>query len=49
MLLHQAHILPINIGANFTIPFTNELSEFIILFLKLNIIYVIVLNILTSL
>ena len=36
MSLHQAHIL-LNIGvAHFTIPFTNRLSEIIILFLKLN-------------
>ena len=36
MSLHQAHIL-LNKGvADLTIPFTNSLSEFIILLLKLN-------------
>ena len=36
MSLHQAHILPNNGAAELTIPFTNKLSEFIILLLKLN-------------
>ena len=33
---HQAHILLNNGVADLTIPFTNRLSEFIILLLKLN-------------
>ena len=36
MSLHQAHILLNNGVADLTIPFTNMLSEFIILLLKLN-------------
>ena len=36
MSLHQAHILLNNGVVNLTIPFTNRLSEFIILLLKLN-------------
>ena len=36
MSLDQAHVLLINGVANLTIPFTNRLSEFIILLLKLN-------------
>ena len=36
MSLHQAHILRNNGVAELIIPFTNKLSEFIILLLKLN-------------
>ena len=36
MSLHQAHILLNNGVADHTIPFTNRLSEFILLLLKLN-------------
>ena len=36
MSLHQAHILLNNGVADLTIPYTNRLSEFIFLFLKLN-------------
>ena len=36
MSLHQAHILLNNGVADLTIPFTNRLSEFIILLIKLN-------------
>ena len=36
MSLHQAHILLNNGAADLAIPFTNQLSEFIILLLKLN-------------
>ena len=36
MSIHQAHILLNNGVADLTIPFTNSLSEFIILLLKLN-------------
>ena len=36
MSLYQAHILLNNGVADLTIPFTNRLSEFIILLLKLN-------------
>ena len=36
MSLHQTHILQSNGVADLTIPFTNRLSELIILLLKLN-------------
>ena len=36
MSLHKAHILLNNGVTDFTIPFTNRLSQFIILLLKLN-------------
>ena len=38
-LMHHAHILLNNGVAELTIPLTNELSELIILFLKINQIY----------
>ena len=37
MALNHAHFLLKNVVADLTIPFTNKLSEFIILLLKLNI------------
>ena len=36
MSLHQPHILLNNSVAYFTIPFSNRVSEFVILLLKLN-------------